>query len=125
VIHAFLSQRSYWAQDIPFETMRLSIEHALPFGVYRGDRLVGFARVVTDYAVVAYLADVFVLEEYRGQGLGKWLVGLVMAHPDLQGLRRWTLATWDAHELYRRFGFVAADPTRLMDRLDPDVYRRR
>ena len=124
-VHAFLSRRSYWAEGIPLDTMRRSIAHSLPFGVYDGDRMIAFARVVTDYAVVAYVADVFVLEEHRGRGVGKWLVEVVMQHPDLQGLRRWTLATRDAHELYRRFGFTEADPTRLMDKLDPDVYRRR
>lgn len=124
-VHAFLSQRSYWAEGIPVETMRRSIEHSLSFGVYDGARMIAFARVVTDYAVVAYLADVFVLEEHRGRGVGTWLVEVVMQHPDLQGLRRWTLATRDAHELYRRVGFTEADPTRLMDKLDPDVYRRR
>lgn len=125
-IHAFLTARSYWAAGIPLDTVRRSIEHSLPFGLYDADgRMLAFARVVTDYAVVAYVADVFVLEEHRGRGLGKWLVAVVMQHPDLQGLRRWTLATHDAHELYRRFGFTEADPTRLMDKLDADVYRRR
>jgi GNAT superfamily N-acetyltransferase len=124
-IHAFLSERSYWAQGIPLETVRRSIEHSLTIGVHHGDRMIAFARVVTDYSVIAYLADVFVLEDYRGRGLGKWLVELVTTHPDLQNLRRWLLATRDAHTLYGRFGFQAADPTRLMDKLDPDVYRRR
>jgi len=124
-IHAFLARRSYWAEGIPVDTMRRSIAHSLPFGVYDGARMIAFARVVTDYAVVAYIADVFVLEEHRGRGIGRWLVEVVMQHPDLQGLRRWTLATKDAHELYRRFGFTEADSTRLMDKLDPDVYRRR
>lgn len=124
-IHAFLSERSYWAQGVPLDTVRRSIEHSLTIGVRHGEQMVGFARVVTDYSVIAYLADVFVLEEYRGRGLGKWLVELVTAHPDLQGLRRWLLATRDAHGLYRRFGFQPADPERLMDKLDADVYRRR
>ena len=115
---------SYWAEGIPLDTLRRSIEHSLPFGVYDGEGMIAFARVVTDYAVVAYIADVFVLEAHRGRGIGKWLVEVVTRHPDLQGLRRWTLATKDAHGLYRRFGFTEADPARLMDKVDPDVYRR-
>ena len=97
--------RSYWAASRRPETIRRSIENSLAFGLYRGGRQVGFARVVTDYATFAWLADVFVDEEFRGHGLGVWLVETILAHEDLQGLRRWILATRDAHELYRRFGF--------------------
>jgi GNAT superfamily N-acetyltransferase len=104
-IHEFLSTRSYWAQGRDFETVRRAVENSLPFGVYHGARQVGFARVVTDYATFAWLADVYVLEEFRGAGLGKWLVEVVLSHPGLQNLRRWILGTRDAHELYRRFGF--------------------
>ena len=124
VIHGYLS-RSYWAAEIPLETVRRSIEHSLAFGVFHGDRQVGFARVITDGATFAYLGDVFVLEEYQGRGLGKWLMEVIMAHPDLQGLRRWMLATRDAHELYPQFGWTAVEkPESLMQILVPDIYRR-
>jgi GNAT superfamily N-acetyltransferase len=125
VIHGFLSQRSYWAEGIPREVVERSIRNSLPFGVYDDDALVGFARVVTDHATYAYLADVFVLESHRGHGLSKWLLECVLAHPDLQGLRRWHLATRDAHELYARYGFQPlADPGNLMEIRRLDAYRR-
>ncbi len=104
-IHEFLSTRSYWAQGRDFETVRRAVENSLPFGVYKDGRQIGFARVVTDCATFAWLADVYVLDEFRGEGLGKWLVEVILSHPDLQHLRRWILGTRDAHELYRRFGF--------------------
>src|SRR5689334_24705655 len=94
VIYGYLS-RSYWAAGRPRETVEKSIKHSLCFGVYDGSKQIGFARVITDFATFAYLADVFILEEYQGQGLGKWLVSVIMGHPDLQGLRRWSLATRD------------------------------
>ena len=114
-VHRFLTA-SYWAQGIPEETVRKSIEHSLCFGIYRGPRQVGFARVITDYATFAYLADVFVLEGFRGRGLGVWLMECIMAHPELEGLRRWSLVTRDAHGLYRKFGFrELAAPERWME----------
>ncbi|HEY6354209.1 MAG TPA: GNAT family N-acetyltransferase [Burkholderiaceae bacterium] len=123
-IHAFLS-RSYWSPGIPLALVQRAIDHSLCFGLFHRDEQVGFARVVTDRASFAYLADVYVLEAHRGRGLSKWLIGVVRAHPDLQGLRRFLLATRDAHELYRQFGFnELADPSRLMEVLDPDVYAR-
>lgn len=124
IIHEFLTT-SYWAAGIPPDVVRRSIEHSLPFGVYHGDRQIGFARVITDYATFAYLADVFVLENYRGQGLAKWLVEVIVAHPELKGLRRWMLATRDAHTLYSKVGFVVIkSPEGWMERRDPDVYAR-
>ena len=105
VIHRFLTT-SYWAEGITYDAVRRSVEHSLPFGVYRGRRTVGFARVITDYTTFAYLADVFVLPEFRGRGLGGWLVGCVLAHPSLQVVRAWGLKTRDAQALYRRFGFA-------------------
>jgi GNAT superfamily N-acetyltransferase len=118
VIHGYLST-SYWAAGVPEEVVGQSIENSLNFGVYRGEEQVGFARVVTDRATFAYLADVFVLEAHRGQGLGKWLVEVVLSHPDLQGLRRWMLATRDAHDLYRRYAFTElARPAIFMERRD-------
>ncbi|HEX8096951.1 MAG TPA: GNAT family N-acetyltransferase [Pyrinomonadaceae bacterium] len=124
-IHRYLSTESYWALGRPLEVVRRSIEHSLPFGVYKSDRLAGFARVITDYATFAWLADVFVLEEFRGLGLGKWLVEVILAHPELQGFRRWVLATKDAHELYRRHGFrELKEPARWMERFDPKMRER-
>jgi GNAT superfamily N-acetyltransferase len=120
VIHDFLSS-SYWAAGVPKSVMERSIENSLCFGVYRGEEQAGFARVVTDHATFAYLADVFVLEEHRGRGIGKWLVEVVISHPDLQGLRRWMLATRDAHDLYRRYAFTElARPAIFMERKDPN-----
>lgn len=124
-VHRFLSTESYWSPGIPLEVVRRAIEHSLPFGVYRGGEQVGFARVVTDYTTFAYLADVFILASLRGQGLSKWLMEAIQSHPDLQGLRRWMLATRDAHGLYAQHGFTPLKaPERFMERHDPDVYRR-
>lgn len=123
-IHGVLTC-SYWAEGIDEATVRRSIANSLCFGIFRLDRQVGFARVVTDRATFAYLADVFVIEAFRGRGLSTWLMEVIVHHPDLQGLRRWILATRDAHELYRRFGFTTlATPLRFMERYDSDVYRR-
>jgi GNAT superfamily N-acetyltransferase len=118
LIHEFLSCSTYWAEGRSFEIVQRSIEHSLCFGVYRGAQQVGFARVVTDQATFAWLCDVFVVEAHRGQGLGKWLVECIVAHPDLQTLRVFLLATRDAHELYRRNGGFQgiAAPERLMAR---------
>jgi GNAT superfamily N-acetyltransferase len=104
VIHGFLSG-SYWAEGIPREVVERAVRHSLCFGAYQGERQVGFARVVTDRATFAYVSDVFVLPPARGRSIAKRLMAAIMAHPDLQGLRRWTLATRDAHGLYRQFGF--------------------
>lgn len=126
-IHDYLSKQSYWAKGRSMETIRRSIENSVAFGVYRGaeqqqEQQVGFARVITDYATFAWLADVFILDSARGQGLGKWLVEVILAHPELQGFRRWVLATKDAHELYRRYGFMELKrPERWMERQDPQT----
>lgn len=105
VIHRFLSA-SHWATGVPLETVERSLDNSLNFGLYKDGVQIGLARVITDYATFAYLAELFVLEPHRGQGLGKWLVEVVLSHPDLQGLQRWLLATVDAHELYRKYGFT-------------------
>ena len=124
LIHRFLTE-SYWASGIPIETVQRSLQNSLPFGLYHGDRQIGFARAITDRATFAYLADVFVLEEYRGQRLGQWLIDVVLGHPDLQGLRRWVLLTRDAHGLYRKHGFSdLRQPDRYMEMWEPDIYRR-
>jgi GNAT superfamily N-acetyltransferase len=104
LIHEYLSQHSYWAKGRAFEVVRRSIEHSLCFGVYARDRQVGFARVVTDYATFSWLCDVFILEAYRGRGLGKWLVAIIVDYPGLQNAMRFLLATRDAHDLYAKYG---------------------
>lgn len=125
LIHRFLSTEAYWSRGIPRATVERAIAGSLCFGGYLDGRQVAFARVVTDSATFGYLADVFVLPEHRGQGHAKALVAAVMAHPQLQGLRRFSLATSDAHGLYAGFGFAApARPQSLMEKLDPDVYTR-
>lgn len=122
LIHNFLTT-SYWAAGIRLEVVRRSIEHSLSFGLYKEDRQIGYARVITDYATFAYLGDVFILESFRGQGLSKWLVEVIVTHPDLQGFRRWILLTKDAHGLYEKVGFTGvATPERYMERFFPDVY---
>jgi GNAT superfamily N-acetyltransferase len=113
LIHDFSSQRSYWARGRARAAIERSIANSLAFGIYRADRQVGFARVITDYATFAYLADVFILEAERGRGLGKWLLATIVQHPELQGLRRWLLATQDAHGLYRQYGFSELKQTDL------------
>lgn len=127
-VHAYLST-SYWAANIPLETVQRSLRHSLCCGLFDTSAphtpQIGLARVVTDRATFAYLCDVYVLPEYRGQGLGKWLVGCCLAHPDLQGLRRLNLVTRDAHSLYAPLGFQPiAHPDRYMEKLDPDIYKR-
>ncbi len=126
LIHGFLAG-SYWARGISREIVDRSIDGALCFGLYEGpgSEQIGFARVITDRATFAYLADVFVLESHRGRGLAVWLMEVIRAHPDLQGLRRWILMTRDAQGLYRKFGFnEIEDPARCMEVVDRDVYLR-
>jgi GNAT superfamily N-acetyltransferase len=136
VVHGFL-HTCYWAEGISRELVQRSIEHSLNFSLWveprggagaggSGARQIGFARVVTDYATFAYVGDVFVVEAFRGRGLAKWLMRIVVEHPRLQGLRRWSLLTRDAHGLYEQVGFTKlAKPDRWMERHDPDVYRRK
>lgn len=108
VVYDFLANEAYWSPGVKREVVARSLENALCFGVYCAEEQVGFARVITDYATFAHVADVFILAGHRGQGLGKWLVGAMLAHPALQGLRKWVLDTRDAHSLYTRFGFKEA-----------------
>ena len=124
VIHGFL-RSSYWAAGIPFEVVERSVRNSLAFGLFHAEEQVGFARVVTDRATFAYLADVLVLEEHRGRGLSGWLKEAGLSHPEVQGVRRWMLATADAHGLYERYGFTALKaPEIFMERHDPNVYER-
>jgi GNAT superfamily N-acetyltransferase len=125
VIHDYLDKSSYWATGRSIETVKRSIENSINFGLYKSEKQIGFARVITDYATFAWLADVFVLDSFRGQGLGKWLVEVILSHPELQRFRRWVLATKDAHELYRRFGFTELTrPERWMERHDPQTQEK-
>jgi GNAT superfamily N-acetyltransferase len=122
LIHDFLSKTSYWAIDRARDVVERSIDNSLSFGVYKGNDQVGFARVVTDYATFAWIADVFVLPEHRGLGLSKWLMDVMLSHAQLQGFRRWVLATKDAHGLYERYGFIPLHrPERWMERPDPNM----
>ena len=122
MIHQYLTTESYWAKGRSFEVVRRSIDGSLPFGLYRDSRQIGFARVVTDFATFAWIADVFILEAERGQGLSKWMMEVILSHPDLQGFRRWVLATKDAHGLYQQFGFRdLLRPERWMERPDPNM----
>lgn len=119
-IHAFLSKRSYWAKDRTLATVQKCIENSLTFGMYDSDsNMVGFGRVVTDFTVFAFIMDVFILEEYRGRGLGKKLIDHIVNHPHLKNLKRWQLLTADAHGLYHRYGFKAlAAPEKHLERVD-------
>ena len=122
-IHKFLTEESYWAQTRTREQTETAIKNSLPFGVYKGENQIGFARVVTDYATFAYLGDVYILAEFRGKGLSKWLMETIVGHPDLQGFRRWVLATQDAHTLYEKYGFTPLKhPARWMEKAAPEAY---
>jgi GNAT superfamily N-acetyltransferase len=117
---------SYWAKGIPQEVVDRSIENSLCFGLYHGQKQLGFARVITDFATFAYLADVFVVETSRGEGLGVWLMEVIMGHARLQHLRRWMLVTRDAHGLYEKFGWRSlTNPERIMEIVDPDIYEKK
>jgi GNAT superfamily N-acetyltransferase len=123
MIQRFLVEESYWAQERSEEQTRTAIENSICFGVYEGERQIGFARVVSDKATFAYLGDVFILEEFRGKGLSKWLMEVIVSHPELQGLRRWVLATRDAHGLYEQFEFSSLRfPDRWMEKTAPNAY---
>jgi GNAT superfamily N-acetyltransferase len=124
-VHQFLSH-SYWAQNIPVEVVRRSVEGSLCFAVFYEQEQIGFARVITDEATFAYLADVFIDERFRGMGLSKWLMEVILGYPGLQGLRRFLLATRDAHGLYRQFGFAPLTfADRWMQIHQPEVYKER
>lgn len=122
-IHEFLSTKAYWCLNIPKSKVETAIQNSLCFGVYHNEKQIGFARVISDFSTIAYLGDVYILEEFRGNGLSKWLMETIMSHPDLQGLRRWILLTGDAHGLYRQFGWTdIADPSKWMEHHNKNVY---
>jgi GNAT superfamily N-acetyltransferase len=124
-IHDYLARHSYWASGIPRDIVERSIHHSLCFGLFDDGKQIGLARVITDQATHAWLADVFIVETCRGQKLGVWLMECVRAHPALQNLRRFMLATRDAHALYRKFGFTEVNaPQNLMEIVRPNVYQR-
>jgi GNAT superfamily N-acetyltransferase len=120
-VHEYLRD-SYWARGIPRAMVERSLRNSLGFGVYRGEELVGFARVMTDLATFGYVGDVFVIEAYRGRGLSKWLMECIVDHPDLKDLRRWHLVTRDAHGLYAKFGFGEPPPGKHMERVKTNPY---
>ncbi|WP_256010127.1 GNAT family N-acetyltransferase [Desertivirga xinjiangensis] len=123
LVHKFLSEESYWAKNIPLEIVKQSVENSLCFGVYLGESQIGFARVISDFSTFAYLADVFVLSQYRRKGVSKKLMEFIKEHPSLQGLRRWMLATSDAQELYRQFGFrKLSKPASMMEIVVNNAY---
>ena len=123
MVHRFLSQESYWSKNIPFEKVEKAAANSLTFGVYDGEIQIGYARIISDYTSVAYLGDVFISPAYRGKGLSKWLLTIIMSYPELQGLRRWILLTADAHGLYKQFGWTEiAAPERWMEIHHKDVY---
>ncbi|MCK9206560.1 MAG: GNAT family N-acetyltransferase [Salinivirgaceae bacterium] len=123
-IHHFLAKESYWSKNIPLERVKIAVENSLNFGIFLNEQQVGYARVISDFSTIAYLGDVFILDGFRGQGLSKWLMDKIMAHPNLQGLRRWILLTGDAHELYKRYGWTnIASPDKWMEKHNPEVYK--
>jgi GNAT superfamily N-acetyltransferase len=123
--HDYLTNDAYWAQGISYRVFEKSTENALCFGVYHQERQIGFARVISDYATFAYLADVFISKEYRGRDLGRWLVKCILGYPELQGLRRWMLLTSDAHGLYERYGFIPVrHPEKVMEKVTLEVTSR-
>ena len=122
VIHNYLT-RAYWSPGIPHDLVKKAVENSLSFGVYKDEDQIGFGRVVTDYTTTGYIADVFILEEYRGHGLGVWLIKCIMSHPDLQGFRKWMLVTKDAHSLYEKYGFRnLSAPEMYMEITRPNFY---
>src|SRR6478752_6393353 len=122
-IHEFLSKYSGWSDNIPFDRVKISIDNSLNFGLFHNEKQIGFARVISDFSTIAYLGDIYVLDDYRGQGLSKKLMDVVISHPNLQGLRRWILLTSTADWLYEKYGFVKLPkPELYMELYNPDVY---
>ncbi len=123
-IHDFLSKHSGWSDHIPFDRVKTSIDNSLNFGLFHQGKQIGFARVISDFSTIAYLGDIYVLDEYRGQGLSKELMDVVMGHPNLQGLRRWILLTSTADWLYEKYGFTKLPkPEVYMELYNPNVYK--
>ncbi|MCH2032328.1 MAG: GNAT family N-acetyltransferase [Tenacibaculum sp.] len=124
-IHKFLSNETDWANGIPFNTLKTSIDNSLNFGIYHEKKQIGFARIISDFSTIAYLGDVYILQEYRGKGLSKWLMNEITEHPNLQGLRRWILLTNTAEWLYKKYGFTELPhPEFYMEKHNPNIYKR-
>jgi N-acetylglutamate synthase-like GNAT family acetyltransferase len=124
VIHKFLAEEAYWSRNIPFDKVKEAVNNSLNFGLYDREKLIGYARIISDFSTIAYLGDVFILPEYRGRGLSKWLMTTIMSHPNLQGLRRWILLTGDAHGLYKQFGWTEiSNPSVWMEIHDKNIYQ--
>jgi len=125
MIHQYLSKESYWAKDIPLALVEKSVNNSLNFGVFYKEKQIAYARVITDYSTIAYLGDVFVLPDFRGQGISKWLIKEITEHPALQGLRRWILLTADAHGLYNKYGWESIrQPEKWMERTQLNPYNK-
>lgn len=123
VLFRFISEESYWARGMTRGTFERAVKHSLCFGLFEAERQIGFGRVVSDFASVAYLKDVFILQDFRGRGLSKWMMECILSHPDLQVIRRWLLVTADAQELYKKFGFTPLKvPEKFMELHNPEVY---
>ena len=124
-IHDFLSKYSGWSDNIPIDKVKISIENSLNFGLFHNDKQIGFARVISDFSTIAYLGDIYVLDNYRGQGLSKKLMESVMNHPNLQDLRRWILLTSTAEWLYKKYGFTELPkPEIYMELFNPNIYKK-
>lgn len=124
-IHDFLSNEADWSKNISFETVEKSINSSLNFGLYHNDKQIGFSRIISDFSTIAYLGDVFVIKEYRGKGLSKWLMEVIVSHPGLQGLRRWILLTDSAKWLYEKYGFSSIkSPEIYMEKHNPYIYEK-
>jgi GNAT superfamily N-acetyltransferase len=124
-VHAFLSTKAYWCLNISYETVKKAAENSLNFGVYNINEQIGYARIISDFSTIAYLGDVYILDDFRGKGLSKWLMETIMSHSELQALRRWILLTGDAHGLYRQFGWTdIADSTKWMECHNKNVYSK-
>ncbi len=124
-IHKFISEESYWGKGMPLNKLETAIDNSLCFGVYLADQQIGFARVITDRSTFAYLADVFISNDFRGLGYSKELIKTILKHPELKGLRRWMLATADAHTLYTKFGFTAlSKPERILEMVQSNAYQQ-
>lgn len=125
MIHQYLSEESYWAKDIPLALVEKSVNNSLNFGVFYKEKQIAYARVITDYSTIAYLGDVFVLSNFRGKGISKWLMKEITVHPDLQGLRRWILLTADAHDLYNKYGWESIrQPEKWMEKTRLNPYNK-
>ncbi len=123
LIHNFLTNESGWSNGIPIEKVEKSIDNSLNFGIYAGQKLIGYARVISDFSTIAYLGDIFIITKYRGMGLSKWLMESIMGHKELQGLRRWILLTSTAEWLYEKYGFTKLpNPEIYMEKFNPNVY---